>query len=164
MGHQAAAINDSDPMSQLIRLLKVVSGEENGQPLVPGKPGDALPHGGPHLWVESDGGFVQQQHRRPVDERHRDVEPALHAARVGVDEPSRHIAQFKGLQKFVDTLLEAASFQPVKSPLKSQVLPSRSRADRSSGAGSRTRSPGAPPGIGESIKSGDPHDARVGPR
>ena len=48
---------------------------------------DHVPHGLPAARVEPGGRLVQEDHRGPADQAHGEVEPAAHAAGVGLDQP-----------------------------------------------------------------------------
>ncbi len=85
LGHQVAPGDDAHPVGQLVGLLQVLGGEEDGgAPLVLQRP-DLGPDGGPTLGVEAGGGLVQEEDLGVVDEGGGQVEAALHPSRIGVD-------------------------------------------------------------------------------
>src|SRR5690606_41448973 len=69
----------------LVGLLEVLGGEQQGA-----APVDQLADHGPQVdaaaGVEAGGGLVEEQHRRFGHQRARQVEPAAHAARVGLED------------------------------------------------------------------------------
>ena len=86
------------------------------------QPGDLLPHVGAHLGVEAGGGLVEEQHVGPVDERHGDVEAALHAAGVAARDAIRRVGEAEALEQTAGAPLELAAAQAVDLPLEAQVL------------------------------------------
>jgi hypothetical protein len=72
-----------DAVGEAVRLLEVLRGQQDGRPA-----GDAVldrvPQRAAAARVEAGGRLVEEQHRRAGDERGREVEPAAHAARVGL--------------------------------------------------------------------------------
>ena len=82
LGDDAAAVDDPDAVGEHVGLLEVLGGEEDGHAAVGREPLHLLPQRAAALHVEAGGGLVEEQDARPVDEREREVEPALHAAGV----------------------------------------------------------------------------------
>ena len=82
LGDDAAAVDDPDAVREHVGLLEVLGREEDGHAAVGREPLHLLPERAPALHVEAGGGLVEEQDARPVDERQREVEPPLHAARV----------------------------------------------------------------------------------
>ena len=62
---------------------------------------DHTPEVTPALRVEAGGGLVEEQHRRPVHEGGREVEPAAHAARVGAGGPVGGVGEVELLEQLV---------------------------------------------------------------
>ena len=75
-----SAIDDREPRGEPVGLLEVVGGEQDRHPLLGGQTLDLAPHLHPRLGVEPGRRLIEEQHLRPVQQAHRDVQPALHAA------------------------------------------------------------------------------------
>jgi hypothetical protein len=88
LGDDAAAVHDHEPVAELLGLVHVVRGEHERHALLL-QPVQPLPQHVPRLRVEPGGRLVEQQHLGLVDQRPRDREPALHAARERIDRESR---------------------------------------------------------------------------
>ena len=58
-----------------------------------GQAGNLLPHGGPGLWVQARRRLIEEQHRGTVDQPERDVQTALHAAGIRLDQAARRLRQ-----------------------------------------------------------------------
>ena len=74
---------------------KTVTPSSFGQPL------DLLPERGAALRVEAGGRLVEEEDARAVDERQRQVEPALHAARVAADLAVGRLGEADALDQLV---------------------------------------------------------------
>ena len=74
------------------------------------------------LRVEPGGRLVEEQHARPVDEPERDVEPAPHPARVGLDDAVGRVGDPDELQQLVGARVQAAAAHPLDAALEHQVL------------------------------------------
>ena len=84
LGDDLAAGDDPDPVGELVGLLEVLGGEEDGRALAVERR-DLLPDRLAADRVEAGGRLVEEQHLRLVDERRGEVEAPAHAARVGAD-------------------------------------------------------------------------------
>jgi len=65
---------------------------------------DALQDRVPALWVHPDCRLVQDEQARPVEEAGADVEPASHAAAVGLDSVVTTVFEVDEVQNLVDAL------------------------------------------------------------
>ena len=78
----AAAVDDREPRGEPVGLLQVVRREQDRHQLLARQALDLVPHLRARLGVEAGRRLVEEQHLRAVQQADRDVEPALHAARV----------------------------------------------------------------------------------
>src|SRR5206468_9322 len=86
------------------------------------QPLDLPPELDPRLRIEAGRRLVQKQDLGPVDESERDVETALHAARVGLGDSAGRLGQPKTLEQLLDALPPRAAGQPIDLGLHLQVL------------------------------------------
>ena len=100
VGDDPALVQDRDPVGELLRLVQVLRGEQDGHPLS-GQVLDGLPDLQASLRVEPGGGFVQVDHRRVADQAHRDVEPPAHPAGVGGRPASARLGEGEARQQVV---------------------------------------------------------------
>ena len=74
-----------DPVGEDVRLLEVLRREEDRDAVLAREARDLFPERGAALWIEPGGRLVEKEDARPVHEGEREVEPALHPARVAPD-------------------------------------------------------------------------------
>ena len=99
-----------------------------------------------------------------MDQAHRDVEPPLHAARVGLDAPVGRVREAEALQRLRDPAPQRGAGDPVELALDDEVLAAggvgvdavllADDADRVADAD----------GLGEDVEAGDAGAAGVRPR
>ena len=82
LGDEPAVVEHGDPVGELVGLLEVLRGEEDRH-AARDELADDLPHRAPAARVQAGRRLVEEDDPRVADERHREVEPAPHAARVG---------------------------------------------------------------------------------
>ena len=101
---QLAALDDADRRAAIGQLAEDVAGDQNRLAHPPQlfeqrfdfQPGSR---------IEPAGGFVQDQHRRIVNQRFGQAQPLLHAARQAVDEVVALVGQVQQFQHVADDLL-----------------------------------------------------------
>ena len=98
LGHDAPAVHDHEPVAELLGLVHVV-GREHERDAVLLQPVEPLPEHVARLRVEPGRRLVEQQHLGLVDERTRDREAALHAARERIDPRVAPVAQLHELEQ-----------------------------------------------------------------
>ena len=81
VGDDAALADQHDPVGVLVGLLEVVRGEEHRAAAL-GVAADRRPEGAAALDVHAGGGLVEQQQRGVGEQRHREAQPLLLAARA----------------------------------------------------------------------------------
>lgn len=89
VGDDPAAREDQDPVG----LVEVVSGEQDRGVLQIRRPVHQVVEFAPCPWIETGGGFVQEQQLVPSDEADRDVEPSALTARQCRNLPGRVLAE-----------------------------------------------------------------------
>ena len=82
LGDDPAVVDDPDAVGEHVRLLEVLRRQEDGDAVLAREPRDLVPERRAALRVEAGRRLVEEEDARPVDEREREVEPPLHAARV----------------------------------------------------------------------------------
>ena len=101
LGDDLAVVDDADAVGEDVGLLEVLRGEEHGHAVVGGEARDLLPQRRAALDVEAGRRLVEEQDPRVVDEREREVEPPLHAARVAADAAVGGVAEPDALEQLV---------------------------------------------------------------
>ena len=143
LGDDPAAVDDPDVVGELVGLLQVLGGEEDGRPVVVE---------GPHLLpdrfaadrVEAGGRLVEEEHARLVDEGRGEVEAALHPARVAADAAVGGVGEADPLEQGVGALAGLRRWAgPAASPAGGSAR-GRSSAGRAPLPAARRRSSVAP--------------------
>ena len=88
LGDDPAVVDDDDLVGQQVGLLEVLGGQQQRRP-ARDEALDDLPHLGAAARVQTGGRLVEEQDRRVGHERAGEVEPAAHAARVGLARAGR---------------------------------------------------------------------------
>ena len=121
LAHDHAAVDDRQAIAQLVGLLEVLRGEEDGRALLV----DALhlvPDGQAAGGVQAGGGLVEEQHLGPVHERAREVQPALHAAAVALDAAVGGVLELDQREQLLGPLGRLARGHPEQPRLQDQQL------------------------------------------
>jgi hypothetical protein len=156
LGDDLAPVDDPDPVGELLGLLEVLGGEEDGDPLVAREMRNLIPERGPALDVEAGGRLVEEQNPGPVQEREREIEAALHPARVADDLAIGRLAQADALDQLVAATPALALRDPVQGSLEAHVLArGQLRVERRllEGGADRVADPGA---VGDDVVARDP--------
>ncbi len=132
LGDDPATVDDADAVGQRVGLLEVLRGQEDGHALVAGEPCDLLPERRARLRVEARRRLVEKQDPRPVQQRERQVEAPLHAARVAGHAPVGGLGETDALEQLVAPPRGARAFgMPCRPGLQPQVLaPGQHRVER----------------------------------
>ena len=121
LGDHRAVVDDRDPVGEPVRLVEVLGRQQDGRPR-----GDAildhLPERDPAARVEAGRRLVEEDHRRAGDERPREVEPAPHAAGVGLDEPARGVGEAEALEQLGRPLARLGAGEVVELAEEHEVL------------------------------------------
>ena len=103
-GHDLAPVHDGDGVAQLLRLLQIVGGQQDGHALGIDA-ADVFPELATQFDVHPGGRLVQDQDRRIVDQGLGHHQPPLHAARQGPDIGMGLVRQAERGQQFVAAAL-----------------------------------------------------------
>ena len=120
-GDDPALVEHRDPVGQLVRLVEVLGGEQDGD-AGRGELADDLPHGEAAARVQAGGGLVEEDHPGLADEGHRQVEPSSHPARVGRQRLVRGVGEVELLQQLGDPPLPSLAAEVAKVGHQPQVL------------------------------------------
>ena len=120
-GDDLAVVDDGDLVGQLVGLLEVLGREQERRALAD-EAADDVPHAEPAARVEAGRRLVQEQQPRPADQRAGEVEPAAHAAGVGLDDPVGGVGKVELLEQLVGALRGFARWQLVEPAEHPQVL------------------------------------------
>ena len=146
LGDDLAVVDDPDPVAEDVGLLEVLRRQEDGDAVLLGEPRDLLPERGPRLRVEAGRRLVEEEDARAVDEREREVEPALHPAGVRPHLAVGGVGQADALEQLVAARLAAPRAARRGAPSAGACARGRSAAGRAPPPGARRRSPSAPSG------------------
>jgi hypothetical protein len=100
LSDDAAPVQHSDAVGELVGLLQVLRGQQDADALGD-EVADGLPHGVAAARVEAGGGLVEEDQSWPPHQGHRDVEAAPHAAGVGGRGPPRRLDEVEALSRVV---------------------------------------------------------------
>ena len=92
-------VDDRDAVRQLVRLLEVLRGEQDGRALADER-ADHAPHLAATARVKPRGRLIEKEDRRQQHERGRQIQAATHPARVSLRDPVRGIDQVELHQEF----------------------------------------------------------------
>src|SRR5665647_3314657 len=120
-GDHLAVVDDADAVAELLRLGHVVGGVEDRHPLVAQRQ-DAVKDGPPALRVDPHRGLVEVQDLGPVQQRHADVDAALHAAAELLDPVLLAVGQRDQLEDLVDAFPERIAGEAVHAAPEDEVL------------------------------------------
>jgi hypothetical protein len=143
---QPAAIDDGDAIAQPRRFFHVVRRVDDGLARRL-QLQQAVEDGVARLGIDADRRFVEQHEVGIVEDRCRQVQPPLHAARIGVDQVAAALAESDELERPDDALGETRRRHPVDAAEEGQVLlgrqelVERERLRRHADAGANGRLP-----------------------
>ena len=95
-------VHERDPVAQRVGLLHVVGGEQHRHAELVLHPRHLRPDTVARNRIQADGGFVEDQQRRPVHQRLGQFEPAHHAAGVRAGQVVGDVEQLHRVQRLVD--------------------------------------------------------------
>ena len=121
-GDHAAAIDDGDRVGQLVGLVQVLGGQQDGRPLGD-EPLDDLPQADPAAWVEARRGFVEEDDGWSGHQRPGEIQPPSHAAGVGLRRAVGGLHQVELLEQLGRTGPRLGHVEVVEPTHHHQVLP-----------------------------------------
>ena len=112
LGDDPPAVDDPDPVGEDVGFFEVLRGEEDRDAVLLREAGDLDPERVPALRVEPGRRLVEEEDRRPVEEREREVEPPLHPARVRPHLPVGRLRQPDSLEQLVARAFRSSRESP----------------------------------------------------
>ena len=116
-----ALVDDGDAVA-VLGLVHVVGGHEDRDVLALLELADVAPDRAARLRVEADGGLVEEQHARRVQQAARDLQAPLHPAGEGVDEAGAALPQPDHVHDLAHALLQRPARHAVELAVQAQVL------------------------------------------
>ena len=98
LGDDPAVVDHRDAVGEPVGLVEVLGGEQH-RGAVGDPPFDRLPEADAAARVEPGGRLVEEEDRRPRDQRRGEVEAAAHPARVGAHQAVGGVAEVEALQQ-----------------------------------------------------------------
>ena len=118
-----------DPVGELVGLLEVLGGEEDGH-AAGHELADDRPHRAPAARVQPRRRLVEEDDPRVADERHRQVEPAPHAAAVGRGGAVGRVGEVEALEQLVGAPARLGAAEMVAGRPSASGSPARSAGCR----------------------------------
>ena len=161
VGHDPAVVEHGDPVGELVGLVEVLRGEEDGD-AAGDEIADHLPHRVTAARVQARGRLVEEDQLRVAHERHRQVEPAAHAAGVGGGRPVGGVAEVEAVEQLGGAPAARGAAEVVQVGHQDQVLaPGEQVVDGRELPGHADRGAHAV-GVGGDVVAGDGQLAGVG--
>ncbi len=160
LGDDPAAVQDADPVGQLVGLFEVLRGQEDrdaaGRELA-----DDPPHHPAASRIQARRRLVEEDDPRVPDQGHRQVQAPLHPARIGRDQLSGRVREVELLEQLGDPLPTVGARQVAKVGHEPQVLLAREQVVH--GRELARDADGGPDGIGlaQGVLARDAHVAGV---
>ena len=125
---QAPGVDHAEPVAVALGLLHQVGGDEDRRAGLLAQRLQALPHEPPRGRVQADGGLVEEQHLRPVEQRGGDLQAPQHAARERARQAVEHRLEAHRLDDLRDPLAALAAGHPGDAAVEVEVLVGGQRA------------------------------------
>ena len=122
LGDEPALVQHGDPVGQLVGLLQVLRGEQDGDTVLADQVVDDLPHGAPAARVEPGGWLVQEDDPGLADQRHGQIQPPPHAPGISSQRFAGRLGQIEFLQQLGGALPRLALTQVVQLAHQHQIL------------------------------------------
>ena len=121
LGDEPAAVDDADLVGQAVGLLQVLRGQKDRGAAVHQR-ADDVPHLLARARVQPGGGLIEEDQRRPGDQRDGQIQAAPHAAGVAAHLLAAGLGQAEGCQELVGPFAGPAPAQAQQAPEESKVL------------------------------------------
>ena len=121
VGDHLAVVDDRDAVGEPVGLVEVLGGQQDGR-AVGDEVLDRHPQVDAAARVEARRRLVEEQHRRARDERGREVEPAAHAAGVGLRDAVGGVGEVEALEQLAAARLRGAAALAVEAADHDEVL------------------------------------------
>ncbi len=121
VGDHPAVVDDHDPVGQLVGLIEVLGGEQQGH-AVGNQEADDVPHPDPTGRVESCRGLIEEEHGRPCDQAGGEVEAAAHAPGIPLEDPVGGVDQVELVEELGGPDTGVGPPEPAQPPNHHQVL------------------------------------------
>jgi hypothetical protein len=119
--NDASGDNERNAVTKPLSLLDIVGGQKNGGP-EPMELGDELPQLPGAGYVDTRGGFVQEEDRGLVDDPGGDGELAFHTLGIDAEFAFSRLGQTKGVQKLPGACLSIPFAHSIESSAEAQVV------------------------------------------
>ena len=106
-------------------LVHEVSGEEDGDAIIAGKVDQRAPERVACHRVDARSRFIENEDRRPVQHRHRKLQPLLDAQRQAFRLRIRYVFQIVALQQLLHTPFDLVCGQMIEMRVQLEILPDR---------------------------------------
>ena len=145
LGEDRPVLDDRHAVGERLRLVQVVRGEEDGlaQPL---QRAHGVPRLAPGRGVEARGRLVEEHELRVADEREREVEPPLLAARQHARAPLGGLGEPGQRDRLVDVARRVVEPGPVRGPPRARSGAGTGRSTAARCRSARAARAGAGPG------------------
>ena len=121
-GQYLAGVHQRDAVAAF-RLIHKVGGDKNGHPILTREVDHQLPEHIPCHWIDPGGGFVEDQHFRAMDDRHRQRQTLTDAQRQGGGQGVFHLAEHEALAHFRHPTGDFAVRNMKQAGVQFEVLP-----------------------------------------
>ena len=125
LGDDAAPVDDRDAPGIAVRLLEIMGGEKNGDPVLLRQPRHLVPQRRAAFRVEPRRGLVEEEHPRPVNETHGEIEATPHAAGIGARQAPGGLLEIEQVEQGIGAGAQRLAAKAEQAPLKEQVLAAR---------------------------------------
>ena len=127
-GDDLAVVDDDDAVAELVGLVEVVRGEEDGRAAPVAQVGDVGPQVRAGLRVQARGRLVEEHQGRLVDQAHGDVEPAPLATGHRLGLPVPQAVELELVEQLVPAPTGILRRHPVEHPVVGHLVTGSRRA------------------------------------
>ena len=161
LGDHAAAVDHRDRIGQAVGLFEVLRGQQHRRALRD-QPLDRRPHLQTAARVKAGRRLVEEEHGRPGDERRREVEPAPHAAGVGLGRAVGGVHEVEALQQLLPAPLRHRPALAVEAAHHHEVLQAGEVLVDGRVLPGQADPAAQLDGVADDVQAGHPHGAGIG--